>query len=40
MAVLLQALGSGQSFDASLGQLGIRAADYEDDFIIYRIEVS
>jgi len=29
MAVLLQALGSGQSFDASMGQLGIHAADFE-----------
>ena len=29
MAVLLQALGSGQSFDASMGQFGMRAADFE-----------
>jgi hypothetical protein len=29
MGVLLQALGSGQSFDTSLGQLGMRAADFE-----------
>jgi len=29
MAVLLHALASGQSFDASMGQLGMRAADFE-----------
>jgi tetratricopeptide (TPR) repeat protein len=29
MAVLLQSLGTGQSFDASMGQLGLRAADFE-----------
>ena len=29
MGVLLQALGSGQSLDTSLGQLGMRAADFE-----------
>jgi tetratricopeptide (TPR) repeat protein len=29
MSVLLQALGGGQSFDASMGQLGMRAADFE-----------
>ena len=29
MAVLIQALGNGQTLDASFGQLGMRAADFE-----------
>jgi hypothetical protein len=33
MVVLLQGLGSGQSFDESLGPLGMRAADFESQVI-------
>jgi hypothetical protein len=29
VSLVLHALGSGQSLDASLGQLGLRAADFE-----------
>ena len=32
MGVLLQGIGSGQSFEGSLGQLGIRASDFEAQF--------
>ena len=32
MNVLLQSIGSGRSFEASLGQLGIRATDFEAQF--------
>jgi tetratricopeptide (TPR) repeat protein len=32
MGVLLQGIGSGQSFDASLAQFGIRASDFEAQF--------
>jgi len=33
MVVLLQGLGSGQSFDQSLGPLGLRAADFESQVL-------
>jgi len=29
MAVLLQGMGNGRSFDQSMGQLGLQAADFE-----------